>query len=70
MRDLLAEHRAVTITGVGGVGKTRIAMQVAGEMVADFADGAWCCELAATTDEESMLAGIASTLRVRRPARG
>jgi predicted ATPase/DNA-binding SARP family transcriptional activator len=67
VQDLLAEHRIVTITGVGGVGKTRVALQVAAEIIGEFADGAWCCEIAAATDEESMHAIMMSTLHV--PAR-
>jgi predicted ATPase/class 3 adenylate cyclase len=63
-RKLVSEHRAVTITGVGGVGKTRIALQVAREMIGDFEDGTWVCELAAVTDEDAMLPMVVSTLRV------
>jgi predicted ATPase/DNA-binding SARP family transcriptional activator len=62
--DLVREHQAVTITGVGGVGKTRLALQAAGEMIGEFADGAWYCELAAATDEETMVGIIAATLNV------
>ena len=40
----------VTLTGVGGVGKTRLALQVAGEVSPRFRDGAWLCELAAVRD--------------------
>jgi predicted ATPase len=41
----------VTIIGVGGVGKTRLATQTAADAVAEYRDGAWVCELAAAGDE-------------------
>ena len=42
----LAEARVVTLTGPGGVGKTRLALQAAAQAAPRFADGAWLCELA------------------------
>ena len=61
----LTESPLVTLTGVGGVGKTRLAIQVAAEVLPHFADGAWLCELAAATDAESMLQVIAAALGVQ-----
>src|SRR5205807_613381 len=46
----LSVRRLVTVTGVGGVGKTRLALQVAAEVLARFAHGTWICELAAASD--------------------
>src|SRR5262249_55939082 len=43
-------HRLVTLTGVGGVGKTRVAVEVAGRLADEFPDGVWVFELAAVTD--------------------
>ena len=43
-------HRLVTLTGVGGVGKTRLALEVAGRRVDEFPDGVWFFELAAVAD--------------------
>lgn len=40
--DLLAETRMVTLTGSGGCGKTRLAMEVTADVVACFTDGATC----------------------------
>src|ERR1700729_3271122 len=49
VRDLVAQNRLVTLTGAGGVGKTRMAIQVAGQNVNEFADGTWYVDLAPIT---------------------
>jgi predicted ATPase len=49
------------VTGTGGVGKTRLAGQASAQLVADFPDGVWLCELAAV-DAESMLRVVATDL--------
>src|SRR6201982_1427211 len=46
----LREHRVVTLTGVGGVGKTRLAQEVAAGLADEFPDGVWFFELAAVAD--------------------
>ena len=46
----LVQARVVTLTGPGGVGKTRLALQVAGQVAPRFGDGAWLCELAPVRD--------------------
>jgi predicted ATPase/class 3 adenylate cyclase len=56
--------RLVTLSGVGGVGKTRLALQVAAEALPRFRDGAWFCELAAASDADAMGQVVASTLGV------
>jgi len=62
---LLDQHRLVTLTGAGGVGKTRLAGEVA-ERVADrFADGAWLVELATVRDAEQVPAAVAAALGIR-----
>ena len=67
--DALLASRLVTVTGVGGVGKSRIAIQVALDIAARFPDGAWLCELAAAQDEEELGQVVAATLGVlARPA--
>src|SRR5579862_3715740 len=64
----LAAHRLVTLTGVGGVGKTRLAVQVAAELLPDFADGAWLCELAAAATDEALGPVVSTALGVlQRP---
>ncbi len=60
----LGDARLVTITGVGGVGKTRLALHVAAELLPRYPDGAWLCELAAAEDSETMLQVVASSLDV------
>ena len=66
--ELLDEAPLVTLMGTGGVGKTRLATQVAAEVVARFEDGAWFCELAAVDDGDSMAQLVAATLGcVQRP---
>jgi predicted ATPase len=61
---LVRAHRLVTLTGVGGVGKTRLAVQVAGEMVPEFDDGVWLVELAAVGDPGAVPDAVATTLGV------
>jgi hypothetical protein len=61
---LLRAARLVTLTGVGGVGKTRLAMQVAAEISVDYADGAWVVELAAVGDPGAVGHAVAGVLGV------
>jgi len=62
--DALRANRLVTLTGVGGVGKTRLAVQVAADVVPRYRDGAWLCELAAASDPETMVQVVAASLGV------
>ena len=59
---LLGDVRLVTLAGTGGVGKTRLAVQVAADVLPRFADGAWMCELAAADDADAMAQVVATTL--------
>src|SRR6185312_3823674 len=62
---LLEEYRLVTGTGPGGVGKTRLAGEVAGRAAARFADGAWLAELARVRDPAQIPSAVAVALGVR-----
>ena len=62
---LLEESRLVTVTGPGGVGKTRLAGEVARQVAARFADGAWLAELAPVRDPARVPAVVAVALGVR-----
>src|SRR6516162_3686716 len=61
---LLGECRLVTVTGPGGVGKTRLAGQVAREVAGRFADGAWLAELAPVRDPAQVAAVVAAALGI------
>jgi predicted ATPase/class 3 adenylate cyclase len=50
----LVQERVVTLTGVGGVGKTRLALEVAADIVPEYRDGTWLCELAGVRDPDSV----------------
>nr|MDP9464445.1 adenylate/guanylate cyclase domain-containing protein [Actinomycetota bacterium] len=52
----LAQARLVTLTGSGGVGKTRAAIEIGWLVLDDFPDGVWMCELAPINDPESVIA--------------
>ncbi|MDT7794497.1 MAG: hypothetical protein QOD59_3933, partial [Mycobacterium sp.] len=57
-------HRLVTLTGVGGVGKTRLALEVAAQLADEFPDGVWVFELAAVTDPASVPDAVAAVLGI------
>ncbi len=61
--DLLGSSRMVTLTGVGGVGKTRMALEVAAQAAPSFRDGAWVVELARVRDPDAVATVISATLR-------
>jgi predicted ATPase/DNA-binding CsgD family transcriptional regulator len=61
---LLAEYRLVTVTGPGGVGKTRLAGKVARQVAGRFADGAWLAELAGVRDPAQVAAVVAAALGI------
>ena len=62
--ELLRANRLVTLSGVGGVGKTRLALEVGAEMADEFPDGVWLVELAPVGDPSSVPAAIATALGI------
>ena len=64
VQEALKAHRLVTLTGVGGVGKTRLAMEVAGRLADEFPDGVWVFELAAVTDPAAVPDAVAAVLGI------
>ncbi len=68
VRRLLADHRLVTLTGSGGTGKTRLALQVASEVFRHFINGAWLVELAPLADPALVPKTVASALGVSETA--
>jgi predicted ATPase/class 3 adenylate cyclase len=56
----LSEARVVTLTGVGGVGKTRLALRAAAEELPRFREGAWLVELQAVRDPEAVPGAVAA----------
>src|SRR6267142_4725417 len=62
LETALKAHRMVTLTGVGGVGKTRLALEVAARSVSDFPDGVFVIELAAVGDPGAVPDAVAAVL--------
>src|SRR6516225_4682840 len=62
LREVLAGNRLVTLTGAGGVGKTRLAAQVAAELAGEFVDGVCYVDLAPITDPGVVAVAVARAL--------
>jgi predicted ATPase/DNA-binding SARP family transcriptional activator len=70
VKRLLTGARLLTLTGIGGCGKTRLALQVAADLLAQYDDGVWLVELASLADPALVPRTMASTLGLREdPAR-
>jgi predicted ATPase len=65
VKRLLNEKRLVTITGPGGIGKTRLSLQVAADLLASFPDGVWLFELAPLADPALVLQTVTTALGLR-----
>ena len=65
VRDLLKSSRMVTLTGEGGSGKTRLALQVAAEILDEDGDGIWFVNLAPLTDPDLAPQAVADALGIR-----
>jgi predicted ATPase/class 3 adenylate cyclase len=66
VRSLLAERRLLTIVGVGGIGKTRLALDVAASLLDEFDDGVWWCELAPVGEEGAVAHAVGRILGARQ----
>src|SRR6266568_2258599 len=64
VRDLLGRTRLLTLTGAGGTGKSRLALQVAGEVLTDYEHGCFFVDLSAVTDPALVPAAVAGALGV------
>jgi non-specific serine/threonine protein kinase len=64
IKQLIAGNRLLTLTGVGGTGKTRLALQVSADMINEFSAGVWLVELATLRDPALVEAAIASVLGI------
>jgi predicted ATPase len=64
LQTTLKAHRLLTLTGVGGVGKTRLALEVAAGVAAEFPDGVWFFDLAAVTDRAAVPDAVAAVLGI------
>jgi predicted ATPase/class 3 adenylate cyclase len=68
IRALLRTSRLVTVTGTGGLGKTRLSLQVAADVLDDFGDGAWLVDLASLADARLVAQAAAAALGVKEDA--
>jgi predicted ATPase/DNA-binding SARP family transcriptional activator len=63
--DRMVNSRQLTLTGAGGVGKTRLALEVAARLLQDFSDGVWLADLSVLADAALVPQAVASVLNVR-----
>jgi non-specific serine/threonine protein kinase len=62
LTDLVSAYRVVTLTGPGGIGKTALALEVAGGLLGEFEGAAWLVELASLSDPNLVPTAVASVL--------
>jgi predicted ATPase/class 3 adenylate cyclase/Tfp pilus assembly protein PilF len=65
LRKLVQTSRMVTITGAGGLGKTRLALQLGAELIESYADGVWFADLAPVTDGRLVAGAACAALSLR-----
>src|SRR5271169_5942370 len=65
LKELVTANRLVTLTGAGGAGKTRLAIEAASRLIDGFPDGVWLVELAALSDSRLVPQVVAQALEVK-----
>ena len=65
LKDVVTTNRLVTLTGAGGAGKTRLAIEAASRLIDAFPDGVWLVELAALSDPRLVAQAVAQALEVK-----
>lgn len=68
VQQLLARSRLLTLLGMGGIGKSRLSVQLGAELVGEYIDGVWLVELAPLTDPEQVPQAVAGVLGVKEEA--
>ena len=65
VRSLVSQSRLITLSGPGGIGKTRLALEVARDRLDEYADGVWLVEFASISDPQLIPQTVASALNLR-----
>jgi predicted ATPase len=65
VKKLLTDFRLVTLTGAGGCGKTRLALEVAENLIGDYEDGVWFVDFAPLTNPNLLINEVASVLKIK-----
>ncbi|MEA2645799.1 MAG: hypothetical protein QOE92_882 [Chloroflexota bacterium] len=68
LRDLMLRARLLTLTGTGGCGKTRLAVELAAELTDHYRDGVWLVDLSTTSDPSMVASVVAETVGVHQRA--
>jgi len=68
VKAALKKARLLTLSGIGGLGKTRLSLQIAADVVSDYPDGVWFVEFAPIADERLVPQAIATVLGVKEEA--
>ena len=67
--ELISTNRIVTLLGPGGIGKTRLSLQVANNLLSTYPDGVWFINLAPVTTPEQVISAIASALQISQESK-